>query len=360
MDICKYGRSRVDWVFIEPCKQKIGVSMKSLIGFCFTFVFALMLVATPRTQQEQEGYVVKIGETLWGIAEKNFNAGLAWEVIVRKNDFLQEPGRHSIDEKGRTIIKIYPGEVLQGVNKVGDVYIDLPNSFTPDPAPTTESVRESRNIFTEWMFWLFILAVIFFWMLWMYKRKGTEWRPMVEGGARTDEQVRSILERQASDMGATLIQGSQTKVRLSGVWGTQHRGIPVPVPHRYDQVRAWRARFRMPNMTEREGFMLQECGNDITYHGAWYVPLAGVRVEEGWGENEGVVTHPIVAPAANEPTTEQDHFVEGVVKFEFRSAHGEQPAMVRLTGVDEKSNNTIEVREGEITVRFTSRSKDVK
>jgi len=320
--------------------------MKVMIA-CLVFFF--FLVAIPTKAQ----YIVKPGETLWGIAEKNLNSAMAWEIIYNNNSYLHLSTRKSIDSKtGKIIVKIYPGETLIGVTKEGVI------------EPAVRVVRENQSVSYpttypvdySWLWWipLFLFFILVLIVYGLSKKSPTQWRPIVPGGV-SDNQATDLFLAQAYERYWTLVPGTQSKVRLSGIWGTKHRGIPVPVPHRYVQERAFRAMFQMLNGTQKEGFMLQGCGNDV-HSGAWYIPFPGASVLEGWGEEVTVATTQQINPSIS-AVEQVSHPVEkDEIKFEMRRASDGQPAMVRLSGVDEKGDNTFEVKPGVVIIRYTPRS----
>jgi hypothetical protein len=326
--------------------------MRRLLGSLFA-VLVLFGAASASAQ-----YTVKSeSETLWGIAAKNLDAATAWETIYNANAFLHEPGRRYVDHSsGLTIVVIHAGEVLQGVNEAGIVQPPPP----PPPPPTLKPaapkskpippVAKEKEASWFWLWVLLFIAALVALGVWLYRRPPT-WRPVVQGGVADDAQASRLLQESAQARNASLIRGSEERVRMYGVWATKHRGVPIPIPHRYDGARAWRARFRMPNGTERSGFMLQGCGNDVVLGGAWYLPLHGARVEEGWGDTAATTTTtappppppvqalpppPVPAPlpvAAVPPVTEETTrtFVS------FTQASGNGPNMIRWHGVNAPS-----------------------
>jgi hypothetical protein len=340
--------------------------MKSTIGFLLVFVFVFMFVsvAIPQTQQTTSQYTVKSGETLWDIAGRNLDASTAWESIYNDNLFLHELGRRSVDEKGRIIVKIYPGELLSGVNKAGIVLPDTPAVRVASrnvPIDVDDDVPVADP--NAWLLWAVPLAVILFlllyWLYSLYKKNPIQWRPMIPEGIKSDSLATDTFEFRSAYRSGTLILGSQRKVRLSGIWGTQHSGILIPIPHRYNQERAWQARFRMPDGMERVGYMLQGCGNDVSA-GAWYIPFPGARVIEGWGDEAAPSATPPASPVQQAPAAAQnvaeEEIPDGVVRFELKHADGEMPAMFRISGINEKGNTSCEIKKGSVTVRFTTRS----
>lgn len=209
------------------------------------------------------------------------------------------------------------------------------------PSPPPSVVVSESSMSPLWFLLLLLLLPLIGFLL--YKKSPTRWRPMVAGGV-DDARALELLNRQATRSRATVVPGSQERVRLYGIWGTQHRGIPIPIPHDYDGERAWRARFRMPDGIERVGYMLQGCGNDVSA-GAWYVRFPGARVEEGWGDESPATVSPVIARPRTEPavrittptaTQSPISSVEETTRrfVSFVPANGSGPNMLRWHGID--------------------------
>lgn len=346
----------------------------------YIFLFLLCLVGFTAGVSAQ--YTVKDSDTLWGIAEKNTEPKIAWETIYNSNAFLQEPGRRFVDGSGRIIVVIHEGEILQGVNSEGLVPPTPNPTSTPTPTPTTSTATVEEAWWEKLPWWLILLliAIPASFLLgllgnWLYRRNPTEWRPMVVGGV-SDGVANMRFNTWAQRRRATVIPRSVRKVRLYGVWGTQHRGIPISVPHNYNGERAYAARFRMPNGTEREGIMLQGCGNDVA-SGAWYVEWPGARMEEGWGDENSsnpkppTPADPTPAILMREPakaegsttarskggTSQESVPVSSVSKkttqkfITFTSPDANGPSMIRWNGIDVHSMHID--ADGTRTLRFT-------
>ncbi len=242
---------------------------------------------------------------------------------------------------------------------------------TPNPTatrlPSTFQSSDSGVSFWDsipwfWLFWILVAVLILgllYLAYWLFKRSPTGWRPVVTGGAVSDDHADTIMRNRGRSRGMELIPGSIERVRLFGPWLTRHHGVPVSIPHNYNAERAYRARFRKQNGTEVVGYMLQGCGNDVAA-GHWYTGLPGSRVEEGW---DTPPTQPITPTQTNPASmvseatpVVEEKIEEGVIKFELRKAGEDQPAMARLEGIDESGDNTIEIKSGKITIRYTPRS----
>lgn len=321
------------------------------------YIFLFLLCLAGFTAEVSAQYSVKNSDTLWAIAEKNTQPKLAWETIYEKNQFLHEAGRRSVTEDGRTIIVIHEGEILQGVDENGLVPAPTPTiTPTPSPSPSPKQDPGGQNpsgVEIPWWFWwlLVIIAAIAGVVLigrWLYNRNGTTWRPRVPGGVN-DQTAEQRFNRYAQRRRAIVISGSVRKVRLYGVWLTDHRNF-IPIPHRYDGARAYAARFRMENGMEREGIMLQGCGNDVS-SGAWYTALPGARIEEGWGDENSQTSTTTPTPAAEvvpEPVDTKvepkDEIIEddesNVFSLKVRRPTEDRPeGFVEILGLDPKSDN---------------------
>lgn len=322
--------------------------------------FVVMATSLLAYAQAPTPHVIQPGDTVYDLRGLYDCGGPEMRTLVALNPFLRGPGRVFI-QNDRCIVIVKPGEILDAT---GPAVNPLPISSLKLPSGTPEVRTEVVTQTPSWLWWLLAFFAMALAGLWLMSRNPTTWRPMVEGGL-TDETVTTHFTEQATRRGATLVPGSQQRVRLSGVWGTQHRGIGVGIPHHYRQERAWRARFRMPNGTEVPGYMLQGCGNDVTYGGAWYTPQLGATVEEGWGD-EVVTAQPTVAPLPVVMVTEtpstpnttpatQPEVEDGLTRIELRRATNDHPAMLRMTGVDEKGDATLELKEGVVVIRFTPR-----
>jgi len=323
--------------------------MRNRLVTCLALLVLLLGVATLLAAQDNfVKYTVQDGDNLWKLAGENLDDASKWEELYKANPFLAEAGRRFVKD-GVTYILIRPGERLAGLDKLGIVPTMTPLDQLELPRPLPRIINQV--VTPTWLYWLIGLMFLSLIAFWFYTRNPIQWRPMVPGGLRNDAEADRRFEQYATAHRTTMVPGSRQKVRLFGIWNTQHRGIPVLVPHNYTGERAWRARFIMPNGMEETGVMTQECGNDVTIQGTRYVPGDRARIEEGWG-NEAQVPAPVETPAPVPVPVPAEVVEEGTVKFEIRQPTGDQPAMVRMSGIDENSNATVEVKSGEISFRF--------
>lgn len=334
-------------------------------------VLITLLVATPLVAQELPAGDARNTEFRNHILEivgsnptiYDFNrmlVGTKYQLPSGGSDILEDGDRNGI--WGREFRKFYgvPYEDFLA-RKVVPIPTPLPMVppvvMTFAPMSPDIPVRVVRDF--DWAWGVAALVVLLFCVLiflgWWLVDRPTSWRPVVPGGATNDRHAVELLTQQATRRHATLVQGSQERVRLHGFWAVRHAGVPVPVPHRYNAERAWRARFRMENGTECVGYMLQGCGNDVVFGGAWYSALPGARVEEGWGEEPIVVPTPVLVstPTVPEPTPAPVPLTPDVVpepeptqvepiSVEYRKGTADQPALIQVKGSVRRLSFTID------------------
>jgi hypothetical protein len=207
----------------------------------------------------------------------------------------------------------------------------------------------------------------------------TSGTPFVPGGIEPTETVRleNFFDAQAETRYSQRNPGSGNTVRparigpieagtiagegMVGYLGGDMRPRRITTP-----IRAYQARYRFQDGTEEVLQCLQGCMNPVGYGGEIYrgfvftadaiavpVPTPPVVAVAPLPAAPAPVVEvlPAIALATDEPTVE-----DGVVKFEIRKATADNPAMVRMTGVDETDDNTIELRPGIIILRFIPRN----
>lgn len=306
--------------------RKLAVTLL-ILAFASAFV--------PMLAQEEDTYTLLPGEpnttggtycfgppdvrvnAMWHVFHMGWRTALADPKNAELREYLHGQPRESF-RNNTVYYAVDPGECVWAPAGM-KVYVPLQVQRikkTTNSAPTGATNQANLtgqtgidntipNSFWWWLLAFVVLAALILFGRWLYERSPTEWRPVVTGGIRDEAHAAEVLQQHAP-RGGTLIQGSQRRVRLSGPWLTQHAGIPIPVPHRFNNERAWYGRFRMPNGTERESYMLAGCGNDVSA-GARYIMLPGASVAEGWGEE--VQTPPIPpsppTPAQAEPVVPQ-------------------------------------------------------
>ena len=89
--------------------------------------------ATPATTgpAESEGtYVVKKGDTLWGIAKSLLNDPVLWPQIRERNPFITDPNR------------IFPGDTLAIPGREPAPQAQVPVAEAPKPEPPKEAPKE--------------------------------------------------------------------------------------------------------------------------------------------------------------------------------------------------------------------------
>ena len=304
-------------------------------------------------------YTVRDGDNLWNLAGVRLDDPLQWEVIYERNPFLKEPGRR-FTRDGKVIVLLHPGEKLLGLDELGII-------------PTFESLDNlrvgqqpvviDRAVIPSWFWWLLGAIALALVAWWLYTRNPTQWRPRVPNGIRDDAEAEREFQRLAATQHMTMVPGSQERIRLFGTWNTRHQGVPVAIPHNYNGQRAWRTRFRNANGQEETRIMTQECGNDVTFQGTRYIPGPNARIEEGWGEQAPAT--PVVegTPTVTQTpvTSEQSEKLDlGDLKFEIKQPdETHNQALIRMVGVDQTQATSVEVKDGDITFRFTPKSAPV-
>ncbi len=82
----------------------------------FLFGSAFLLQEPPSTQAQSfaatEQFVVVRGSTLWDLASEKCGDALRWREIYDLNSYLEMNNRLSHDNRGRPIVRVYPGEQL--------------------------------------------------------------------------------------------------------------------------------------------------------------------------------------------------------------------------------------------------------
>lgn len=313
--------------------------MKKFIG---TVAVAIAL-ATPAVAQNPvtpalgctSAYVVEEGDTLWDLAELKLSNPSLWGWLVTQNPVLQEPGRQSINEDGKQVVRIYPGESLYCLE---DVLAQLQEQIPTDPRLST-SITEiqyppvetaSNNIFADW-WWLWLLALIALaavgWWFWNFRESHKDpvrsGPPQVNGGVNTVEEAREHFETRYRHF--TVV--SVTPGTIHGTMMVRY-GDGTVRPRFMNGERGYQATIRNPDGTLETVYMLQACGNDLRFGGvARYMHGPHFRFIPDEAE---------VQPAAmQEPApTEVEETSEGEIKIEVKPA--DQPggtALVRVTGV---------------------------
>jgi len=323
--------------------------------------------------QKMNPYTIEKGDTLWDLAGVKLNDARKWTRLVELNPFLQERGRQ-FTKDGKIIVLLHPGEKLNGLDELGII----PKS---EPVPAADPVVIHDQATWPWYLLLVLIAaaiIIYLFNRMLNAPAASSGTPYVPGGVNaitaTDRFRQMASNQNYNRTGQSMPLNSftileQTAGRIWGILNVRYANHEE-VLRRLDGAKAFRAKVRFPDQHEETLYMLQACGNDLRYGGiSRYLPGPEFRFEA-----DGETVRPEPAPVAPAPTAPQPAPApvqeptekssvpaeDGTMKFEIKKAGDGQPAMVRMTGVDEKSDTAVEIRDGQITVRFTPRQTKAK
>ncbi|MCC7160621.1 hypothetical protein IT399_02800 [Candidatus Nomurabacteria bacterium] len=365
--------------------------------FFYFFLVAIMFVATSAigqpvtTSAPVPTYTIQPGDNLWVLSAEKLGNPRVWTSLVHKNPYLQEKGR--IFSRGdKTVVLLKPGEKLVGLEELGLLPESLPISAlqspttvskpwpTPAPVVVEDTMGSKLHWLSEWLFWWIlipaIVAVLAFYLFGLFlsaRDKRRERREeeqelsqdpvssgpaVVPGGIEYTETAR--LESYFQDQASSQSHSINPPVRISPIEeGVISGSGMVGYADRARRRRinpaqpGYRARFRFSDGSERVLMSLQACMNPCTYGEG----LSGFTFVPGRIAVPAPEPAPVsVTPTRVTPSSPTDHPEEGVVRFELRKATAGQPAMVRITGVDETGDNTVELRSNVLIFRYTPRS----
>jgi len=316
----------------------------------FTCLVVVLLAALCFAADE---YVVQKGDVLYTLEGDYSGRPWQWGRLVELNPFLKVPGRTWVDEKGRTIVLIRPGEELRGLKELGIVPQPFPierlkvedsSALVPVPVPHGHS----------WFWWLLLilsgLAIIAAIVALIRIRRNpvTAGNPVVSGGVTDRTAAGQFRENIAQTTGVptdrieihNLVRG-----RMYGVVNVRYRDGQSRRMLLVGQI-GYRAMVRRNGGPWTEEYMLQACGNDLSMSGARYVPGFGFR----FVPEVAVEETPRPAPVQSTPTPASTPAAEGEKHFTFRPAGGGRPNMADFEGF---ASFDVEVRDGKTTVRFS-------
>lgn len=387
--ICRHSSSLGDWVLAKKKIVERKKEMKSFVRVLLVVVLAL-LVATPLVAQE-----LPAGDA------RNSQFRVHMTEIVRENpqvsdfhrmrvgtEYLLPSGYIEILQKGDKN-GIWGREFQKTYGVSYEKYLEDKAVPTPEPtsvptvistfvpAPVTElPIDEDR-----W-FWFAVLVfaslVMLFVAWWVLRDKEERKNPttsgpaVVPGGITSAEPARleSYFQDQATSQVAA---GTPPPVRVSPIEEGMISGRGMvgyadhARRHRINPAQpGYRATFRFADGSERVLMSLQGCMNPCFagqgMSGFTFVPgrvvvpvpvaAAPVSLEPTSTPVTPVVTPTTVVPT---PVALVPEPVDDFVKLEIRPATEDQPAMVRMIGVDETQACTYEVRPGSVTFRYTPR-----
>lgn len=347
--------------------------MKKIVVFVVVAAMvAIALVAFAQSPQpKQDVYTVQKGDTLWALEGAFSGNPMLWYRLVEMNLFLKSPGRTWVDEKGRTIVLVRPGERLNGLGELGIVPQPLPldqlKAVAP-PMPTNDQ--------RQWWWLLLVMAALL--LLWaiarMMRNPATAGPAMVPGGV-TDGTVAAMFQENARR-----VYGDRVQVK-NVVKGRGYGAIRISDTNRLWYTRlltgntVYRALVRRHEGSWTEEYMLQACGNDLRMSGARYIPGFGFRfVPEAMvaetpqpsapqaaptitateGTTMAPATETPLAPSTAAPTaptvTEPAPVEEDGKEFTFKPAAKTRPNFVEFKGFE---SFEVIVKDGKTTVRFS-------
>ncbi len=355
----------------------------------FVFAVALLLVglflsvATEAantqvvTQEKEDFYTVQEGDTLWAL-EGNFSGRPAqWSRLMELNPFLRGPGRVWVDNHGRTIVLIRPGEQLKGLKELGIIPRIYPLDQLAVMVPPAEPITPVTEPTPFWAWVLMLLvALLILVLLWTGIRLliGLIWPdnpvtagpPVVPGGV-TDQAARQAFAYGRPDSnirirdvvrgrlyGAVQVyygDGSTRSMRLNG-----HTGYRAMVSRNNGQ-------------TWSEEYILQACGNELRMSRMRYVPGFRFRfVPDGVVEEEATTQPSVPTPMPKPSSIEAAETTQKVVsnpskeetantvdsnsekKLTFRPETKGRPNLVESEGIDSLD---FSINGDKITIRFS-------
>ncbi|MBU6321461.1 MAG: LysM peptidoglycan-binding domain-containing protein [Patescibacteria group bacterium] len=340
------------------------------------------LALPPLANAACTGYQPVQGDSLWALAKSHFGNPSEWQQrIWDANPQIHGPGRLYSDGRGRTIVRIFSTDCLQGLTSTGAL------KFPYWEPARSEAHGDGTGWFSQlagaWWPWLLIVLALLLLgaAAWLIAKARSEVRhaaaiadldadastagpPVVEGGVSrftAPEHFRRLATRVYRERTGMPVATSSIVIervvagRASSIVGVRYADGQVHDRRLHDEP-AFLATVRYPDATAEELYMLQRCGNDLRA-GTRYAPEEDFRFVP---DAEDQAPPAPAAPAANdarsvavaEPATPP-----GVVRCEYRPEAGERPAMLRVSGVDPRSVNC-EVTHDSVTFRFDRRGTD--
>lgn len=369
------------------------------------FVVVLLLVTGFASSNAEAQYTVQHGDNLWELAGKNLDSASAWEKIYQENRFLQEPGRR-FEIDGRTIVVIRPGEVLQGLDKLGIVQEE--SDIIPDVLEKSRTIREVITM-SEWPWWFWwLLVALTALIIWLIMRHNRTRDRMATVNQRLRERNENLVARQdyehmlnmdpvgsgepifpagvtdataparfqemaahrwEAQTGRTANTQVFTIQRLTAGrgWGLMNVSYAdgSTLLRRLNGERVYEADVLFPDGNVETLYMLQGCGNDLRYGGVHRYNGA-----EGFRFVPDTTMAPTMPTTATAPATTSTNVVQaqavpstteaikdGLLRLEVRLPSDNGPSMIKLTGVRQHSGVTIDASGdmNEVTVRVYPR-----
>lgn len=322
----------------------------------FACVVALLLGLAMPVLAAESLYTVKEGDALWTLSEQKLDNPSLWGQIVRKNAFLQEPGR--VFERGdKTIVLLHPGEQLAGLEELG--LLPKTESFATlglsQPAPTTV-VKEAMPMWGWSVLGLLALlaaiAIGLYLITRMLHRDPVTSRPPVVDGGVNPQTAGPVFQRRAAEEYTAETGRSATPQDFTILeqvagrgWGTLlvSYGDGTTRPRELDGEAVYKTRIRRPDGTVEEMMMLERCGNPLR-SGRILNWLPGDRFRFEPDHTAATQNAPAIAEAPAEPTepvvavarpipAEPSAPVNGTpISVDFKRSKDGRPHLVRLHG----------------------------
>lgn len=361
--------------------------MKNIL--ILVFILAVLLGGYPVAAQQTDGedvYVVQPGDSAWRVAGKTLKDGTLWRKVIEKNPFLKEKGRITRDVKtGWVMVMMHPGEELFGLRELGITGTSVSSTFVPESVTTARLTKADLERLNWFLVALLVALAVAFWYIFLCSRRDpvSSGPAIVPGGVAPENAPARFQEmaarlhtyRTRSELSAQNFRVISSQAgRMWGVLNVRYAN-GEETPRQLQGDRAYRAEVCFPDGKAETLYMLQGCGNDLRYGGiSRYIPGPEFRFE---ADPEPVVEAPPAVPVA-QPVVPQGPAVVAagvqpngefvrekdvpmvapvaespVVRFEIRSATDGKPAMVRMVGVDEAGDNSVDIKPGEVTFRYT-------
>lgn len=250
-------------------------------------------------------YYVQEGDTLWALAQLKWQQPDLWRWLVKQNPMLGEAGRYRQAKDGREIVLIRPNEPLYCLEEAG---VNLSNgtvTLNQNVLPTVVAgaddgfTNSDLGEFAKDWWWLVLLlagGAFATWLLWQLRRDPVEsGQPQVQGGVDDTTAHEAFVSRAWVAGGFNIVPGSMVLGRGYGPMMVSYQGGKAR-PRRLNGDLVYRATVQHHRDRRQEVmYMLQGCGNDVTYGGFRYLPGADFRF---------VADQPLATPVAEEPAPE--------------------------------------------------------
>lgn len=268
--------------------------MKGLAMLLAVMLICVIGSVSAQMPNSDDVYVVQEGDVLYTLEGEYSGRPWQWSRLVEMNSFLKDPGRTWIDQKGRTIVLIRPGEELRGLGELGIIPQPLPleqlKNAVPASAAEASAVEPNSR---SWLWWLLALAALALAILVaLAKRNPVTAGPAVISGGVSDETAAQAFHDNCARQGGEHIEiRDLVRGRLYGAVSVRYGDNRSRLMVLWGNI-GYRALVRRNNGVWNEEYMLQACGNDLRSSGVRYIPGLGFRFVP-----EAVVERPAAQPA---------------------------------------------------------------